>query len=217
VQEITEQIRKWMNTFGNDYTDRNAFTLEEMDRLYKGNYGITRTELNKIFVEDLDRSIKILEVGSNIGNQLLLLQQMGFKNLFGIEINSYAVERAKAINKNINLIQGSAFDIPFKNDFFDLVFTSGVLIHIAPSDIHKAITEICRCSDKYIWGFEYYADKYTKVEYREHKNMLWKTNFAKLYLDSFDDLELIKEQRLKYLNNENVDTMFLIKKIKKKK
>jgi pseudaminic acid biosynthesis-associated methylase len=210
VQEITEQIRKWMNTFGNDYTDRNAFTLEEMDRLYKGNYGITRTELNKIFVEDLDRSIKILEVGSNIGNQLLLLQQMGFKNLFGIEINSYAVERAKAINKNINLIQGSAFDIPFKNDFFDLVFTSGVLIHIAPSDIHKAITEICRCSDKYIWGFEYYADKYTKVEYREHKNMLWKTNFAKLYLDSFDDLELIKEQRLKYL-------MFLIKKIKKKK
>lgn len=217
MQEITEQIRKWMNTFGNDYTDRNAFTLEEMDRLYKGNYGITRTELNKIFVEDLDRSIKILEVGSNIGNQLLLLQQMGFKNLFGIEINSYAVERAKAINKNINLIQGSAFDIPFKNDFFDLVFTSGVLIHIAPSDIHKAITEICRCSDKYIWGFEYYADKYTKVEYREHKNMLWKTNFAKLYLDSFDDLELIKEQRLKYLNNENVDTMFLIKKIKKKK
>ena len=201
-----------MDTFGNEYTDRNALTLEEMDRSYKRNYGITRTELNQAFVGDLDRSLRILEVGSNIGNQLLLLQKINFKNLYGIEINRYAVERAKAITKNINLIQGSAFDIPFKNDFFDLVFTSGVLIHIAPSDIHKAITEIYRCAKRYIWGFEYYADKYTEVEYREHKNMLWKTNFAKLYLDSFDDLELIKEQRLKYLNNENVDTMFLIKK-----
>ena len=212
MSDITEQARNWMDTFGNEYTDRNALTLEEIDRSYKRNCGITRTELNQAFVGDLDRSLRILEVGSNIGNQLLLLQKINFKNLYGIEINSYAVERAKAITKNINLIQGSAFDIPFKNDFFDLVFTSGVLIHIAPSDIHKAITEIYRCAKRYIWGFEYYADSYTEVVYRERKNMLWKTNFAKLYLDSFDDLELVKEEKLKYLNDENVDTMFLIKK-----
>jgi len=205
-----------MDTFGNEYTDRNALTLEEMDRSYKRNCGITRTELNQAFVGDLDRSLRILEVGSNIGNQLLLLQKINFKNLYGIEINSYAVERAKAITKNINLIQGSAFDIPFKNDFFDLVFTSGVLIHIAPSDIHKAITEIYRCAKRYIWGFEYYADSHTEVLYRERKNMLWKTNFAKLYFDSFDDLELVKEEKLKYLNDENVDTMFLIKKTGRK-
>lgn len=216
MSDITEQARNWMDTFGNEYTDRNALTLEEMDRSYKRNYGITRTELNQAFVGDLDRSPRILEVGSNIGNQLLLLQKINFKNLYGIEINRYAVERAKAITKNINLFQGSAFDIPFKNDFFDLVFTSGVLIHIAPSDIHKAITEIYRCAKRYIWGFEYYADSYTEVVYRERKNMLWKTNFAKLYLDSFDDLELIKEQQLKHLNNENVDTMFLIKKTGRK-
>lgn len=206
-----------MDTFGNEYTDRNALTLEEMDRSYKRNYGITRTELNQEFVGDLDRSLRILEVGSNIGNQLLLLQKINFKNLYGIEINSYAVERAKANTKNINLIRGSAFDIPFKNDFFDLVFTSGVLIHIAPSDIHKAITEIYRCAKRYIWGFEYYADSYTEVMYRERKNMLWKTNFASLYLDLFNDLELVKEKRVKYLGNKNVDAMFLIKKIKKKK
>jgi pseudaminic acid biosynthesis-associated methylase len=210
--EITEQIRMWTGTFGKEYTDRNALALEQMDELYKKNYGITGTELYQEFLGGLERSIKILEVGSNIGNTLLVLQRLGFRNLYGIEINGYAIEQAKANTKGINIIQASAFDIPFKDDFFDLVFTAGVLIHIAPADITRALKEIHRCSREYIWGGEYYADSYTEVRYRGHDNLLWKTNFARLYLDSFDDLELVKERRLKYLENENIDTVFLIRK-----
>jgi pseudaminic acid biosynthesis-associated methylase len=202
----------WRGAFGKEYTDRNALTLEQMDELYKKNYGVSRTKLNEVFLGDLDRSAKILEVGSNLGNQLLSLQRMGFENLYGIEVNSYAIERAKANTKNINIIRGDAFDIPFKDRCFDLVFTSGVLIHIALQDIERALREIYRCSRKYIWGFECYADSYTEVRYRGHDNLLWKTDFASLYLSFFDDLELVKEKRLKYLEDENVDTMFLIRK-----
>jgi hypothetical protein len=138
----------------------------------------------------LDRSVKILEVGSNLGNQLLSLQKVGFENLYGIEVNSYAIEQAKANTKNINIIRGDVFDIPFKDRCFDIVFTSGVLIHIAPQDIEGALKEIHRCSRNYIWG----------------------TDFAGLYLNSFEDLYLVREKKLKYLENENVDTMFLIRK-----
>jgi pseudaminic acid biosynthesis-associated methylase len=212
MEEITEQIRRWTGTFGKEYTDRNALALEQMDELYKKNYGITGTELYQEFLGGLERSIKILEVGSNIGNKLLVLQRLGFRNLYGIEINGYAIEQARANTKGINIIQASAFDIPFKDGFFDLVFTAGVLIHIAPADITRALKEIHRCSREYIWGSEYYADSYTEVRYRGHDNLLWKTNFARLYLDSFDDLELVKERRLKYLENENIDTVFLIRK-----
>ena len=214
MKEITEQIRMWGGTFGEEYTDRNALTLEQMDGLYKKNYGITGTELCEEFIGDLERSIKILEVGSNIGNKLLMLQRMGFKYLYGIEINSYAIERAKANTTGINIIQASAFDIPFKNNYFDLVFTSGVLIHIAPADIERALKEIHRCSREYIWGFEYYAEAYTEVRYRGHDNLLWKTDFARLYLERFEDLELIKEKRLKYLDNSNIDTIYLLKKVR---
>jgi len=45
------------------------------------------------------------------------------------------VERSKQNLKNIDILQGSAFDVPFKDGFFDLVFTSGVLIHLASGDI----------------------------------------------------------------------------------
>jgi pseudaminic acid biosynthesis-associated methylase len=213
----TEQIGIWGGQFGKEYTDRNALTPLQLDRLYKHNYGVSRTELNEEFIGSFDRSIKILEVGCGLGNQLMILQRMGFENLYGIEVNSYAIERAKANTENINIIYGSAFDIPFRGTFFDLVFTSGVLIHIAPQDVKKAIEEIYRCNSEYIWGFEYYADTYTEVQYRGHNKLLWKTDFVRLYLEQFEDLELIKEKRLKYSDNNNIDTMYLLRKDRRSK
>ena len=207
-----KQIEIWKSKFGKDYTLRNPMSVKEVDELYFSNYGITRTKLNKEFIGKLNRQLEILEVGSNVGTQLIFLQKMGFKNLYGIEINREAIQSSKSILKNINIIQGSALDIPFKDNYFDLIFTSGLLIHISPVNIKEAIKEIYRCTKKYIWGFEYYADNYIEIEYRGMKNMLWKANFPKLYSNNFKDLELVKEKRLKYRDNENVDVMFLLKK-----
>jgi pseudaminic acid biosynthesis-associated methylase len=211
--EITKQMEEWSGDFGKEYTDRNVFSLEELDTLYKSKYGVTRTELNQRFLEGMDRSIRVLELGSNVGNQLLCLQSIGFVNLYGIELQSYAVELSKARTKRINIIEGSAFDIPYKDGYFDLVFTSGVLIHINPSDIVWALREILRCTREYIWGFEYYANEHTEITYRGHKELLWKADYAKLYLQQFEDLKIVKEERLKYLDSDNIDTMFLLKKI----
>lgn len=212
MEKVADQTQQWSSEFGKGYTDRNPHTLEAMDGLYKKQFGLTRTELNLMFLGKLDRSIKILEVGSNVGAQLLGLQKLGFKNLYGIELQPYAVEVSKRNTQNINLIQGSALEIPFRDSYFALVFTSGVLIHINPDDLNMVMREIYRCTREYIWGFEYYADQYSEITYRGRKNLLWKANFAKLYLDKFEDLELLEEKRIKYLDNDNVDSMFLISK-----
>ncbi len=212
MSKITKQMDVWSSAFGKEYTDRNALSFEEMEAMYKRIYGVTRTELNQRFLDGMDRSARILEVGSNIGNQLLCLQKMGFCNLYGIELQSYAVEFSKSRTRNINIIEGSAFDIPYKDGYFDLVFTSGVLIHVHPSDIADAMGEIHRCSKRYIWGIENYASEYTEIIYRGNKNLLWKTDFSRLYLESFTDLVIVNEERLKYLDNDNVDSMFLLEK-----
>ena len=208
----TPQVAAWTGEFGIEYTDRNAMSTEEVDAMYRRNFGISRTELNATFVGGMDRSIRILEVGSNVGNQLLLLQHMGFKRLYGIEVQSYAVELSKSRSKGINIIEGTAFDIPFKDAYFDLVFTSGVLVHISPSDITAAMQELHRCTRTDVWGFEYYADEYIEVVYRDHSNLLWKADFAKLYLQLFNGLELVKEKHLRYLDSDNMDSMFLLRK-----
>ncbi len=211
----TEQIRIWKSRFGKDYTLRNPLNRKEMDKLYLQNYNLTRTKLNEEFVGNLDRSFKILEVGTNVGTQLTFLQKMGFAHLYGIEVNREAINISRSVTKNMDIVLGSALDIPFKDNYFDLVFTSGLLIHISPSDIKKVMKEIYRCTKKYIWGLEYYSDSYTEIEYREKENMLWKANFPKLYLNLFSNLKLVKEKKLKYLNNKNIDIMFLLKKSEK--
>lgn len=208
----TEQIQQWSGEFGKQYTDRNFMTLEEMENLSIGNYGFTRSQLNEKFLKNIPLNMRILEVGSNIGNQLLCLQKAGFTNLYGIELQSYAVEISKSRTKNINIIQSSAFDIPYKDGYFDIVFTSGLLIHIAPQDINNVLDEIYRCTKRFIWGLEYYFDQYINVPYREKNALMWKGNFSKMYLERFNNLHLVKEEFMKYLNNDNVDMMYLLEK-----
>jgi ubiquinone/menaquinone biosynthesis C-methylase UbiE len=112
------------------------------------------------------------------------------------------------------LVQSNAFNLPFEDGFFDLVFTSGVLIHIAPADLPRALDEIHRCSRSYIFGAEYYAPAVAEVHYRGHDELLWKMDYARQYLQRFDDLGLVQEQRLPYLDTPNVDLMFLLRKVR---
>ena len=208
----TFQEETWSGEFGKEYTDRNTFDIDQVNELYINNYGISREQMNSDFVGRLDKDIKILEVGTNSGNQLALLQKMGFRNLYGIEINEHAVDLARKRLNGINVIQGSAFDIPFKDNFFDLVYTAGVLIHISKDDVNKVISEMHRCSKKYIWGFEYYSNDAKEVSYRGNTNLLWKADFSGIFRKAFPDLKLLKETKNKNLDYDNIDVMYLLEK-----
>jgi len=213
MTENARQLNEWAGDFGRGYTDRNLYDPAQLDSFYLQRYGIGRRELNERFLSGFDNKTRILEIGANAGNQLLCLQNMGFTDLSGIEVLDYALGLARTRVKGCRLEPASAFDIPFSDADFGLVFTSGVLIHIAPSLITGALKEIYRVSNRYIWGFEYYAPSYTEVAYRGKSEMLWKTDFAKLYLDLFPRLRLIKEERITHLDGSgNVDSMFMLEK-----
>jgi pseudaminic acid biosynthesis-associated methylase len=208
----TAQTEVWKGEFGRDYTDRNTFDVAALDDLYRKNYGLTRTQINQTFLQDVPSDSSFLEVGCNTGNQLLLLQQMGYTNLSGVELQPYALEIARSRVQNGSLQQGSALALPFADAAFDVVFTSGVLIHISPADLSRAMDEIHRCARTYIWGMEYYAPSETEVSYRSRNGLLWKMDYARRYLERFPDLELVREQHVPYLENTNVDTVFLLRK-----
>jgi pseudaminic acid biosynthesis-associated methylase len=208
----TPQIEVWKGQFGREYTERNTFDSDALDALYRKNYGVTRTQVNERFLSDVPKDARILEVGCNTGNQLALLQKMGYRDLSGVELQPYALEIARSRTEGIALKEGSALNLPYQDAAFDLVFTSGVLIHIAPADLPRALTEIHRCAGMYIWGMEYYAADVTEVNYRKQNGLLWKMDYARRYAEIFPDLTLIKEERLPYLDNPNIDTIFLLRK-----
>ncbi len=209
----TAQTEFWKGEFGQEYTDRNSHSIEDWDAFYTKVWGKTKIEMNTSFLENMPKDIKILEVGCNTGMQLNGLQRMGFENIYGIELQQYAVEEAKKYTKNVNIICGSGFDLPFKDQYFDLVCTNGVLIHISPNDLPKIMAEMYRCSNKYIWGFEYYAEKTTDINYRGHTNYLWKADYAALFMQQFADLKLVKKEMYPYIENSaNIDYMYLLEK-----
>ena len=212
--DITHQRKTWEEQFGEGYLERNVYNPTELNNFYNTRFGYTKDQLNDDFLKEIPKDAKILEVGTNIGNQLFHLQSQGYTNLYGIEIQDRAINYSKHRTDNLNIIKGDALDIPFKDNFFDVVFTHGVLIHISPDNIKKVLQEINRVSNSFIWGLEYYAETYTDLEYHGQKNIMWKTNFAKLYTDTVNNLELKKEKKYQYLQEQHLeDQMFLLKKV----
>lgn len=194
----TQQVKFWKGDFGKQYTDRNIIDERIFDTWHLERFGITRTAINQECIGFLDRNCKILEVGCNVGQQLGCLQRMEFNNLHGIEIQDYAVEKAKSTTKGINIIQGSGFDLPYKDGWFDLVCTNGVLIHISPNDYDLIMSEMYRVSSKYIMGYEYYAEDVTPINYRGNIGFLWKADFAKEFIKRFPNLRMVYKHLYPY-------------------
>jgi len=173
MSEDNEKKGTWNGDFGIRYSIRNKIFPESLIPFYK-------RILKNIKVE------KILEVGCNRGHNLVALSYCGQFDLYGIDINPYSILLARE-NKEISFSVGGIYDILYKNEFFDLVMTVGVLIHLEPKTLKDAIKELLRVSKKYFLMMEYNYDfkEFEKIEYRENVG-LWRGNFKKFVLDNFD-------------------------------
>ncbi len=181
----TEQLELWRSAFGREYTDRND--QEKPERVVSW-----RRLLDGIVPE------RVLEIGCNVGWNLEYLRRLGVADLYGMEPQPYAVSRARARNPLFNVLHGTAFELPFRDGFFDLVFTSGVLIHIAPDAIGKALDEMHRVSRRYIVAIEYGAASQPDQEvlYRGKQSALWKRDHGALWRRRYPQLREIRTLQL---------------------
>ena len=208
----TQQTKIWTGDFGREYTERNRFAdVAEFNKLYIDRYGQSRDDMNKDWLATVPRDARILEIGANIGNQLEALRRCGFRHLYGIEVQRYCVEEAKRLHPQVDVVEGSALDLPFRDQYFDIVFTNNVLIHISPADIGRVMDEMCRVSKRYIWGFEYYAPTFTKINYRGNTNLLWKADYAAMFRERNNAFVTVREQNFPCLDEPgNIDKQYLL-------
>jgi SAM-dependent methyltransferase len=93
-----------------------------------------------------------LEVGCGFGRNLeYLLRQRaagGAKpqgRLFGVDISGKMLKRGRAfLDRGCGLACADILKLPFPDGRFDTVFTHGVLMHVPPADLPKALSEIRR-------------------------------------------------------------------------
>jgi pseudaminic acid biosynthesis-associated methylase len=176
---VTPQLALWRSEFGADYTDRNDVEKPERIATWKG-------ILEGISVE------RAVEVGCNIGWNLRYLRACGVGDVWGVEPQRYAIERARARTPELTMVPGTAFDLPFKNGWFDLSFTSGVLIHISPTDLPRALDELYRVTSRYLVVIEYDHQEEVEIAYRGNAHALWKRDHGRIIAERFPDLVLKK-------------------------
>lgn len=90
-------------------------------------------------VEPLASGKKVLEVGCGTGLILERVHKIA-QDAVGVDISTGMLEVCR--KKGLNVMEGSATELPFEDNTFDLVYSLKVLAHVP--DIEKAIREIVR-------------------------------------------------------------------------
>jgi len=98
-------------------------------------------------------------------------------DLRGYEINELAAKAAT--DQKMAAIVNTTISEPLARDKkFDLTFTKGVLIHINPDKLDAVYENLFSLSNRYIMVCEYYNPAPVAIEYRGHKDRLFKRDFA---------------------------------------
>ena len=153
----SEQIF-WAGSGGDSYAIR---VKEYQNTKYNNGY---EKDIMRSFLSNIPRDSSVLELGCNIGNVIQILKEFGFSDITGVDINESAIRKARERFPEFNFIHSSIEDLDVGKTF-DLVLTSGVLIHIPPDSLTDVIEKIQKLSNSYIFGREYYSKEFTKINY----------------------------------------------------
>lgn len=170
MRKKSEQELFWEGNFGTEYTKRNEMLPEQRQPFFAAvlqkTYGVKT----------------ICELGANRGHNLQAIAHLS-KNLdlTGVEVNEAALLELKNVFK-VQAVCSSIqeFDPQQK---FDLVFTSGVLIHINPDDLPLVYDKIYEISGRYILINEYFNPVPVELNYRGYSGKLFKRDFAGEFIE----------------------------------
>jgi ubiquinone/menaquinone biosynthesis C-methylase UbiE len=113
---------------------------------------------------ELRDGAKILDVGSGKGFLLHDLKEANPSfEVAGIDISEYGIENSMPTIRD-NCILGTAANLPWKDNYFDLVISINTLHNLGARDLHLALSELQRVSKihKYVC-VESFRDEQEKV------------------------------------------------------
>jgi len=127
-----------------------------------------------------------LDCGSNIGRNVAFLQKVlptASSSIVELAQEPYdeCIQNFKIENSFLGPIKDAQF-----NKQFDLVFTSGVLIHVNPDDLLASMRIMYESSSRYILIGEYFNRTPVMINYRGEDDKLFKCDFGKLFVENFE-------------------------------
>jgi pseudaminic acid biosynthesis-associated methylase len=168
----------WAGEFGDAYIARNSVLDERRTIFWRSLIGSAPIRT-------------VLEIGCGQGGNLRPLSGiLEPSDVWGIDVNATAIERSRQAARDTNAVHSVARNLPFRDGWFDLVFTIGVLIHQPEESLAGVMAEIVRSSRRFIlWG-EYQSKATEEVPYRGAAGALFKRDYGAIYGSLFPQLTL---------------------------
>jgi pseudaminic acid biosynthesis-associated methylase len=177
---------------------------KRLERLWAGDFGIRYVERNAVldprragFWHPLVARLEIrsvLEVGCGQGANLApLVECVNPADVWGIDVNDVAIARARESAPGANIVHARAAFLPFRDRFFDLTFTVGVLIHQPEESLRAVIGEIVRCSRRYVLWAEYHASRTEEVPYHGEVRALFRRDYGAIFRAFHPTLTVVDE------------------------
>lgn len=182
------QLNQWRGDFGDAYIDRNPASAEAVRQ---------RVACFTTIFEHLkgEQPCSIFEGGCNIGLNLRALRQVTDAALYAVEPNDKA--RMQLIKDGVipadNVKNATLSEIQFAEAAFDLVFTSGVLIHVPDETLDQSCWELHRVAKRYLLSIEYFSPETVTIRYRGHDDLLFKRDYGEVWLRLFPELEPVAQ------------------------
>lgn len=116
--------------------------------------------------------VRYLDIGTGCGYLVKVLRDKGCE-AYGVDISAYAVE-----NSHGNVLLSSVTNLPFKDDSFDVIHSSGLWEYLTEEEIEKAVREVYRVGkvqehnidhDGTIWQPEYGYVTWKSLEWWQEK------------------------------------------------
>lgn len=182
--QSADEVRRleglWSSEFGNAYLERNRTAGAGRERFFERLISTCRPR-------------RVLEVGcGHAVNLPYFAGHVDAKHIWGVDINEASLAAARRDNPTFNVAWSPARSLPFRDEWFDLVYTVAVLMHQPDTTLPIVMSEIVRCSRRWVMCAEYYAEDRSEVEWRA-PGALIKRDFTAVYLAHFPELRLVEQ------------------------
>ncbi len=172
---MNKQEKFWHSEYADKYIERNS--------AFDSAQGVVAWEKMLSGTTQIE---SILELGCNIGRNLdSLVKLYPAASLSVVEISPKAFEIVTSKFRFEFAENCSIADAHLPLDKFDLVFTSGVLIHIAPEDLFEVMKKMYDLSSKYILICEMFSRVPRTVHYNGSDDLLFTRDFGRYFLENF--------------------------------
>lgn len=163
---MNAQTDLWKGDFGNAYLSRNQIEYSKRLSFWMRIYGLTQCT-------------SVFELGCNRGHNLMALRCCGVPMVSGIDVNEQAVSEARDQSLIVGVADHTIIgELSVK---FDLTMSVGVLIHLAPDEVRKAMQALINASNRYVLAVEYDAWHEEEIVYRGLHQALWRRPYGEMY------------------------------------